>query len=235
MASTKSKIKKLPKIKSKAIPHAGPFLDKNTKIQSYTPWVIYENLQIFCEGYKNYTITSDILKPDIFIKDLQFDGYIKINAQSEEIKLADKEPKKSEKWSIYIGSSNMKIFFDLLCKDMSNSIVIYEDSLEKNINRVITKVEKLQTDKSRVIRTFRYTIFKIILPKLPGAPKYRVLPPSEVTEICNYHRCTPIQFNKLLYTDPMAIWYDIRPGDLVEVTKISEVTGESLGYRYCIN
>lgn len=188
----------------------------------FIEWEIYKNLQIFCNEYGYYEIENVISNKKTFTKDLQFDNYIKLKTKKQE-----------QSWSFYIVSDETKQLFDILIKDVANIVIIYPSASKKQILRLIDKINS-KVDKKLPITSYDYNIFKIILPKLPGAPKYRLLSTWEEQEICRIFKCSKNQFNKILHDDPIAIWYNVKLGGLIEITTISEINGRTISYRHVV-
>ncbi len=199
--------------------------DNEASMEFFMEWEIYKNLQVFCNKYGKYDIVGATLNKSTFTKDLQFDNNIKLETTKNNIK-----------WSFYIVSDETKQLYDILLKDESNMVVIYPSHVLKPIGRIVEKLNiyRRKHDNKNIIKQFKYDKFKIIFPERFGSPKYEILSESESLNICNYFKTVKQKFNKVILTDPLAVWYDVQQGDLVEVTSTSEVTGQTISYRYCI-
>ncbi len=191
----------------------------------FMEWEIYKNLQEFCNKFGNYDIQGELLNKSTFTKDLQFDNNIKLETK-----------KKDNKWSFYIISDDVKQLYDILLKDESSMVIIYPPHIIKQTGRIVEKLitYRKKQDNKNVIKQFNYDIFKIILPNRFGSPKYRILSENESSGIEKQFHTLRQKFNKLMYTDPLAVWYDVQQGDLVEKTSTSEITGQTISYKYCI-
>jgi len=199
--------------------------DDEISIEFFMEWEIYKNLQVFCNKYGKYDIIGATLNKSTFTKDLQFDNNIKLETVKNNIK-----------WSFYIVSDETKQLYDILLKDESNMAVIFPSRALKPIGRIIEKLKTYRRNQNNknIIKQFKYDRFKIIFPERFGSPKYEILSKKQSLDICNYFKTIKQKFDKLISTDPLAVWYDVQQGDLVEITSTSEITGQTISYRYCI-
>jgi len=183
----------------------------------FIQWIIYQNLKIFCEEYVKYKILDKMIDKETFIRNLQFDGIIKLMVEtSDKIKI------------LIIIVDDVKVLTNIIPKLHEKKIIIVYPKISiKPLERLLNKWSKLS------ITTYDYNKFKFIVPCQPGAAQYRILTPKEIETVCKEFRCDKTRFNKIKPKDPMAIWNGISPKDLVEVIYSSESAGKYLSYRYC--
>ena len=65
-------------------------------------------------------------------------------------------------------------------------------------------------------------------------PKMRIVSTSEKEDVTKkYNIENNSNFPLILKSDPSAMFYGIKSGDLVEITRTSETSGKYISYRYC--
>ncbi len=205
------------KIKTKVKKSKSAEVDDEKIINTFIEYEIYKNLQIYCEKYIGHDIQGNILDKGIFIRNLHFDNNIKLETKKGDVN-----------WSIYIIVADTKLLANILVKDLNSMIIVYPTDSKKNIHRVIDKHKR--TD----VLAYSYDVFKIVLPDIPSAPKYKILSEEEAQIVCKHFKKNKHEFNKLLVTDHMAIWHGIKYGNLVEVKTVSEITSARIDYRFCL-
>ncbi len=182
----------------------------------FIEWEIYTNLQIFCNEFGNYKITSKILTKSEFTVNLQYDKYIKLEAT-----------KNNQQCIFYIATDDIKQLPDFIQKKTIGIKIIYPTVAEKYIVKLVNKFKEMD------IIAYNYDIFKIVHPKRPGTSIYKVLSPDEITDICKTFSCIKSQFPKILRSDTLSVWYNVQLGDVVEETAITEIVGNRIYYRHC--
>lgn len=65
-------------------------------------------------------------------------------------------------------------------------------------------------------------------------PKFRILSEEEKKEILERYGTTEEKMPKMFDSDPSAKRLGAKPGDLLEITRSSEVAGESVYYRIVV-
>ena len=191
--------------------------NENTNLNTFIEYEIYKNLIIYCKKYIKHDIQSVVLDKFVFIRNLHFDNNIKLETRKDGVD-----------WSIYIIIADTKLLANILTKDLNNVVIIYPTIAKKNIYRTINKHNRTN------VLSYSYDVFKIILPEMPGAPKYKILSAEETEFVCKCFRRSKYSFNKLLSTDPMAIWYGIKSDNLIEIEVVSEITSVRIDYKYCL-
>jgi DNA-directed RNA polymerase I, II, and III subunit RPABC1 len=91
-----------------------------------------------------------------------------------------------------------------------------------------------------LIRETKYEVFAIKnllfnVTKHNIVPKHLILTPEQTSDVMNLYAVkNRSQFPKILSTDPIARYYDMKPGQLVKITRSSTATGENISYRFCV-
>jgi DNA-directed RNA polymerase subunit H len=65
-------------------------------------------------------------------------------------------------------------------------------------------------------------------------PKFRILSEDEKKTVLEKFRTTKDKLPKILEADPIVVRISAKKGDLIEITRKSEVAGESLYYRVVV-
>jgi DNA-directed RNA polymerase subunit H len=65
-------------------------------------------------------------------------------------------------------------------------------------------------------------------------PKHEILEPEETRKVLEQYHVKLHQLPYILSTDPVARGLDAKPGDVIRITRKSEVAGVSFYYRYVI-
>ena len=65
-------------------------------------------------------------------------------------------------------------------------------------------------------------------------PKHEILPKDEAEEILKKYNAKPSQLPYIMITDKALEDLDVRPGDIIKITRKSPTAGESVYYRYVV-
>lgn len=119
-------------------------------------------------------------------------------------------------------------------KEGDELIIITKDKLNNDMGLLETFNTYYKTH-NIFIQLFWLDTLIINITKHELVPKHRVLDQSEKDAILEKYNLSSL--NKIpiiLKTDPVAKFYGITTGDVVEITRPSETAGEYISYRYCI-
>jgi DNA-directed RNA polymerase I, II, and III subunit RPABC1 len=120
--------------------------------------------------------------------------------------------------------------------DLKHILFIFKEKINNNNEK---NIQDLLYD-PRYINELTYEVFPIHkllfnISKHSFVPKHEVLSNEKALEIQkNYAIKNKSQFPIILKTDPVARYYDIKPGQLVQITRASTATGENITYRHCV-
>ena len=124
--------------------------------------------------------------------------------------------------------------YEGLLEDSDNCIIItkdlvnYKGTLEEYVNRVfLTKKRYVQ------VLWLNRLLFDITQHEL--TPNYRILSEEEKQGVLDRFHLTDHNMPNVLVTDPLACFYGVKVGEVVEITKASETNGYNTDYRLCIN
>ena len=65
-------------------------------------------------------------------------------------------------------------------------------------------------------------------------PKHEIIPKSEAEEIMRKYNAKPSQLPYIMSSDKAIEDLDVRPGDVIKITRKSPTAGESVYYRYVV-
>jgi DNA-directed RNA polymerase subunit H len=65
-------------------------------------------------------------------------------------------------------------------------------------------------------------------------PKHEILPKKEAEEVLKKYNAKPGQLPYIMMSDKAIEELDVRPGDIIKITRKSPTAGESVYYRYVV-
>lgn len=65
-------------------------------------------------------------------------------------------------------------------------------------------------------------------------PKHEIIPKAEAEEVLKKYNAKPGQLPYILMSDKAIEDLDVRPGDVIKITRKSPIAGESVYYRYVV-
>jgi DNA-directed RNA polymerase subunit H len=65
-------------------------------------------------------------------------------------------------------------------------------------------------------------------------PKHEILPKDQAEEILKKYNAKPSQLPYVMISDKALEDLDVRPGDIIKITRKSQTAGESVYYRYVV-
>ena len=65
-------------------------------------------------------------------------------------------------------------------------------------------------------------------------PRHKVLPDGEAKKILESYKIYPEQLPKILTSDPVVKAIKARPGQIVQIKRVSQTAGEAIVYRYVV-
>lgn len=203
----------------------------------YIPADVYNNL-ILLADYRNIILDAEPLTRDNVINKLNHHEYIQITGKRD----GDNPRGEAVVYMILItpGSKYSTRLIDF--KKLINGIPRSQKPMEIIIvsDRDLTTYIKKEIVSFKInnpniwIEHHNYEIFMIEIPKHISVPKHEIADPTEVAKYCHKYCILPVNFQKILQSDPIAVWIGLRPGMVVKIYRVSENTGESIVYRYCI-
>lgn len=116
--------------------------------------------------------------------------------------------------------------------DFTNGVILV--ALVKPSENVLKVIKNMTKD--RLIQFFHIKQLKFDITTHRIAMPHRILKEDERTELFKNTNITDPenQLPSIDSQDPMVKWIGGRPGDILEVTRHSDVAGSELYYRYCV-
>ena len=193
-------------------------------------------------GYRGIATNYQFLSTDKFAQYLGQFGYIKIDGTRS---FPDDRRKTIPAYIIMIApGSNYALSatsFRKLCpgtipvnvlEKPVEIMFISEEELTSNIKKEIAKVREKYP--YVFIESYNYWPFYIELPKHAIVPPHSIASEKEVKEFCEIHHTKKENFPKIKASDPVAVWYGPRPGEVMKIQRLSESAGHATPYRLVI-
>ena len=198
--------------------------------------------------------THDIIKSFTVVKEMLADRKIDIsNLESyseNELHIILSESNNSTKngniFQIKVND-DIKIIYHMKSKFIKNDLKKFLSSVEKDENYkhiIFIFKEKINNNNEKNIQDLlegmSYEMFPIKnllfnITKHSYVPKHELLSTEDMNDIMKkYSIKNKSQFPIILKSDPVARYYDFKPGQLIKIYRSSTATGESITYRYCV-
>lgn len=198
--------------------------------------------------------THDIIKSFTVVKEMLADRKIDIsNLESyseNELNIILSESNNSTKngniFQIKVND-DIKIIYHMKSKFIKNDLKKFLSSVEKDENYkhiIFIFKEKINNNNEKNIQDLlegmSYEMFPIKnllfnITKHSYVPKHELLSTEDMNDIMKkYSIKNKSQFPIILKSDPVARYYDFKPGQLIKIYRSSTATGESITYRYCV-
>ncbi len=164
---------------------------------------------------------SDIhLFDDILMKNKLFEKQITINLNDVQI-------------VFYLYDKNkIKEISEIFLK---NDFRLYLLIVNKNFNQSDLK-KRLGDAKFSILQIFNIMELQFNISEHLLVPKHEIINNVEIEELKKYHKLNNInqQLPIINKTDPMVKYLNIKPGQIVKITRISPSSGEAFVWRICI-
>lgn len=115
------------------------------------------------------------------------------------------------------------------------SDVGFKNAIQNQFNSIISEYYPDFTSLKIHVEDLKYSHFKIDVTTGIYCSPHRILNRAETEQLLYDLKCDRGNLPHILSTDPQVIWIGARKGDVVEITRVSEVTGTSIGYRYVVD
>lgn len=188
----------------------------------------YNNLFLFMESRKWTQIPSEVLKQEIFEKTIRLFGYIPIygkNADNEDsvIILVSRES---------TISHHKQHFMRMFNKEHSKAkhMIIVSESL---LSASIQNAPEISSS-NVTLESISATRFRIDIRRAALVPVHRIMTKKESEELLNFWHCEAHQLPKIKLDDPQVIWLGAKVGDVIEITRMNEMSGEGKYWRVVV-
>lgn len=185
-------------------------------------YLIYKNVQEFIECRK-YT-HEEYLNKDEFYKEIRSNGFILIKCKNIgahiNVVLTDLDSEIPGK---------KQNFIKMKTKIPSGEIILISSKI------LTTSNKRYAIEQGIKIKSYTFNKFVINMTKAPLVPPHRILSTEEEKKVLTEVHKNKIHFPSILQDDTQAIWLGAKPGDIIEITRFVESTGESKFYRHCVS
>jgi DNA-directed RNA polymerase subunit H (RpoH/RPB5) len=236
----------------------------------YTPLEIYKNLPTFFEyrllelvsgsqsmdGKKIKSLGKSWLTDNEFIKTIQFQGYVLIEAEDSSVRVrqlktvplvARKLPVKTliilfDDIDKYTKTQPYKQLIERLPhvqeprKYNLDIITISRDGPSVHLRKAIANIERPGSASNGYIKIFsrKYVLLRNTNPEHVNVPKCRVLSEEEKLEMLAALHTDQIQLPRVFDSDSIIVWYPVEIGDIIEELHVSENVGWEKMYRLVV-
>lgn len=206
-------------------------------VYKYQPLVVYQNLRQLLK-YRKIQSTYTWLSDSEFTKALIADEYIVISG----IQSRPNGQKSKRITIVMIGPGSeyantlakfRKMFNAVYSSDLDILLLITEAGVSTYIKKTLLG-EFTKNRNDFIIRDYPYTLFTLVVPEHVQVPMHEFATTEEIEYQSNGSLSSLRRLQKILDSDPMAVWIGAEPGDLIRITRPSESSGVTLVYRYCI-
>lgn len=187
----------------------------------------YKNLHVFASEWRKYKKVSKLQTKDAFRKDMQFNGYVKIECVHPTGKPVH----------IYLLAVNSRYANSapdikrLLAKIREPTDIILVSALpfKANTRRALTPFKHLR------IKTYLHENFNLIIPDAALCYPHEILSHDEVNNLLNNELYTNlVNLPKILIEDVQCIWIGAELGDVIRIKMASDITGTCYQYRVVV-
>tara|TARA_B100001094_G_C18186600_1_gene804188 strand:+ start:1896 stop:2429 length:534 start_codon:yes stop_codon:yes gene_type:complete len=129
-----------------------------------------------------------------------------------------------------VGIKSVKVIEESLETDhLKHVIIIYETSITPSAKQYL-----LEMSKTFDIEIFRYSQLMFNVTKHCLVPKHEIMDNTFKKSFCQEHLISEKNLPRILHTDPVARYYNMKKGQMVKITRPSETAGTFVTYRICV-
>lgn len=201
---------------------------KEHKTTGYVQWDVYNVIRnAFCL-YRNIKLTTSEITKDQFIKNMQFDNYIKLTGEKDKKNIVIAILARNEKGTneIAIITEKFRLFINSIKTNVDEIIIVSPCKFPTHVLKLIYDM-----DISKKINRYYYDHFKIVVPLGPYCSKHTILSIDETKEIIEQHNLVLKEMKKIYTTDSQIVWIGAQVGQIVRIDRINVNTGKSTDYR----
>lgn len=133
--------------------------------------------------------------------------------------------------NIYVKLTNLKI--ESFSKN-SSLYTFLQNNENKYIILVVNDIKEAIRNKYNNIEIFKESELMICLMEHDLVPKHVLLSNEDAIKIMKEYNVTKRQFQKILAKEPVARYFNAKPGMIFKIYQYSMLTGKSVNYRYTI-
>ncbi len=182
-------------------------------------WCVYQTLFRFVEvrGWKE---VSEQLSEDEFHDKYRLMNYITIVGVD-----IDDEPTTIVLTNFGSNIPNHKANFLSMINAVKTKVILVS-------NRLLSAgIHEYAQAANYQVESYTYAKFVTDMTKCPYVPKHEIMTKSEVDEMLWYRYKTVSDLPGIMRDDTQVIWIGAKVGDVIRITRTSELTGQSIYYR----
>lgn len=206
-------------------------------VYKFQPLVVYQNLKKLLE-YRGIKSSYSFLSGPEFTRTILADEYLVISG----IQNRPNGAKSKQIAIVLIGPGSdyastlakfRKMFNAVYTDDLDIMLLITESGVSTYIKKTLAG-EFTRGRKDFIVRDYSYNMFTLVVPEHVQVPSHTFATESEIAEQSHGDIASLRRLQKILDSEPMAVWIGAEPGDLIRIVRPSESAGVALVYRYCI-
>jgi DNA-directed RNA polymerase subunit H (RpoH/RPB5) len=200
-------------------------------------YIIYTNAHNMLRD-RGYTMINQISNLDDFIKAYKRKMIFISDKDRKVILHISKENPTFDKKKSFIKKNYVDVMKNIskgiLSKSLIEVIIVTNTPLKK---KMISYIEEDSNSKKVSIYYIYYRNLMINLPKHTYVPKHELLMDIEIKDLYKNSTFKKSNLRSILETDPVAIWYNAREGDVFKITRKDNVTivGKNIRNDYINN
>ena len=135
----------------------------------------------------------------------------------------------------------VETIYDGTLTDTDTLIIITKDYVLKtrDSNKAKSSFEEYLADnylnKKRFIQIFWLNSLLFDITESELTPSYKILTTEEKQNVLEKYHVTEDKIENVLFTDPLANFYGVKIGDMVQAKEVSETNGFYIFYKLCIS
>jgi len=185
-------------------------------------WENYKVAFILMESRK-ITPIDEMVQKDEFMKEMRNNSYITIKGKQDKLVTFVIVAKNSD-------IPNRTESFLGMMREIKDESEIFLFTEKENTS----KIRAYANSNNINLHIYPMYIIHIDLRKAPGVPKHEIVTSDEEKHIIERYYIHGKNMPYILSTDPQIIWIGAKPGDIIRITRMSEVSGYATIYRLCI-
>ena len=188
----------------------------------------YSNIITFAKDWRKYKIPNKTMNADAFRNEMQTEEFVRLDCV---------DIKKNRDVLIYLFSKTSK--YTTSSQDLKRLL----KKIKTPCDVILITYAPFNTYGRKAIAsfghlnvyTYLHEIFDLIVPKGPLCYPHRIMSREEVLKLCNEELyCYLTNLPKIFDEDPQCIWIGAENGDVVEITMLSDISGETIQYRVVV-
>lgn len=196
----------------------------------YVQWDIYRVIREAWSRYRGIEITTkEITKAD-FMKNMQFDLYVRIDGteNGKPVIIVILDSSDSGASEIAGTTEKFKLFINSI-RSGSPKAEIMLISAKRFQSHVVAWI--IENELEPVITRINYSCFKVVYPRMPWVGRFKVLTSEESKKILEHFGQGSSDLKKILTDDPAVIWSGAKSGQIIEIEQDSLRAGIATDYR----